>query len=284
MGEAIAAWERERPTQPLQIDSKTGERVDLLFCLRGRSLYERYLNHNLIPLLCRKAGVPPADARGHITSHRARATIATQLYNAKEPTSLFELQAWLGHSSPEATLHYTRITPTTLSKAYADAGYFARNVRAIEVLIDQDAIENAAAGKGEPWRYYDLGHGLCSYEFFEQCPHRMACARCDFYNPKESSRSQLLEAKSSLLRLLREIPLTEDERGTVDGDLSDLDRLVARLVDQPTPSGQNASQLTAGQATRDTRDCRIANPRGLRRRHGKGLRPDTRACTLRTAW
>jgi hypothetical protein len=48
-------------------------------------------------------GVPAADVRGNITSDRARATIASQLYNAEEPMTLFELQAWLGHRSPEAT-------------------------------------------------------------------------------------------------------------------------------------------------------------------------------------
>ena len=51
-------------------------------------------------MLCRKAGVPAADVRGNITSHRARSTIASQLYNAKEPMTLFELQAWLGHRIP----------------------------------------------------------------------------------------------------------------------------------------------------------------------------------------
>lgn len=30
-------------------------------------------------MLCRKAGVPAADVRGHITSHRARSTIASLL-------------------------------------------------------------------------------------------------------------------------------------------------------------------------------------------------------------
>ena len=36
-----------------------------------------------------------------------------------------------------------------------------------------------SAAAGEPWQYYDLGHGLCSYTFFVQwCPHRMACAKC----------------------------------------------------------------------------------------------------------
>jgi len=245
VGQAIGAWQAERPEQPLQVDPKTGEQVALLFCFRGQPITGLYLNRSVIPLLCRKGALPLYDARGRITTHRARATIATQLYNAKEPMTLFELQAWLGHRSPATTQHYARITPTTLSKAYADANYFARNVRAIEVLIDQDAIKSAATASGVPWRYYDLGHGLCSFEFFEQCPHRMACPRCDFYNPKESSRSQLLEAKSNLLRLLQEVPLTEEERATVDGDLAALDRLAARLAEEPTPSGQTPKELIA---------------------------------------
>src|SRR5205814_1516490 len=63
-----------------------------------------------------------------------------QLYNAKEPMTLFELQAWLGHRSPLSTQYYTKILPTTLTKAYADAGYFAGNVRTIEVLIDRESV------------------------------------------------------------------------------------------------------------------------------------------------
>jgi integrase len=49
-----------------------------------------------------------SDVRGNITSHRARSTTATQLYNAKEPMTLFELQAWLGHRSPNTTQHCRR--------------------------------------------------------------------------------------------------------------------------------------------------------------------------------
>ncbi len=149
----------------------------------GRPL--RTINDTLIPIPCRKAGLPLEDSRGRITSHRARATIASQLYNAKEPMTLFELQAWLGHRSPETTQHYARITPTTLAKAYRDAGYFARNVRSVEVLIDREVVQSGAVASGAPWQYFDLGHGFCTYSFFEQCPHRMACARCDFYLPKD---------------------------------------------------------------------------------------------------
>lgn len=48
--------------------------------------------------------------------------------------TLFELQAWLGHQSPATTQHYVSTSPTKFAQAYRDAVYFARNVRAIEVL------------------------------------------------------------------------------------------------------------------------------------------------------
>ncbi len=159
--------------------------------------------------------------------------------------TLFELQAWLGHRSPESTQHYAKITPNTLAKAYNDAGYFARNVRTNEVLVDRDAATSGAAAAGEPWQHYDLGHGFCSYTFFEQCPHRMACARCDFYIPKESSKSQLLQAKSNLQRMLVSIPLTDDEQAAVEDGQAALDQLLRRLVDVPTPAGTTPRQLTA---------------------------------------
>jgi integrase len=188
LGQALDVWQALRPAQPQLLDRRTGERVDPLFAVRARRVSSYYINNTVIPMLCRKAGVPAADVRGNITSHRARSTIASQLYNAKEPMTLFELQAWLGHRSPQSTQYYAKITPNTLAKAYSDAGYFARNVRTIEVLVDRDAVTSGAATNGQPWQYYDLGHGHCSYTFFEQCPHRMACARCDFYTPKSCRR------------------------------------------------------------------------------------------------
>jgi hypothetical protein len=159
--------------------------------------------------------------------------------------TLFELQEWLGHRTPTATQHYAKINPTTLAKAYSDAGYFARNVRTIEVLVDRDAVTSGAAASGEPWQHYDLGHGYCTYTFFEQCQHRMACARCDFYTPKASSKGQLLEAKENLQRMLANIPLTDDERAAVDDGQTALDKLLEQLVDVPTPSGSTPRQIGA---------------------------------------
>jgi integrase len=245
VGHAIAAWEAMRPTQPPLLDERTGETADMLFCYRGRPFGARYLNQVLIPALCRKAGIPESDARGSITSHRARATIATQLYNAKDPMSLFELQAWLGHRSPSSTQHYARITPVTVSKAYRDAGYFERNVRAIEVLVDREAIESGAAAAGTPWQYFDLGHGYCTYSFFEQCAHRMACARCDFYLPKASAKAGLLEARTNLQRMLMDIPLTDDERAAVEDGDSAVNKLLERLADVATPAGPTPRDLAS---------------------------------------
>jgi len=244
LGQAIEAWQTTRPTQPKMLDRKTGEKVDMLFAVRAHPVARNYVNRTVIPALCRKAAVPDTDVRGKITSHRARSTIASQLYNAKEPMTLFELQAWLGHKTPNTTQHYAKITPNTLARAYNDAGYFARNVRTIEVLVDRAAATSGAAANGQPWQHYDLGHGYCSYTFFEQCPHRMACARCDFYTPKASSKGQLLEARDNLQRMLATIPLTDDERAAVDDGHAALDKLLDRLGDVPTPAGPTPHQIS----------------------------------------
>ena len=116
-------------------------------------------------------------------------------------------------------------------------------MRTIEVLVDREAVENGAAAAGEPWQYYDLGHGFCSYTFFEQCPHRMACAKCDFHTPKDSSKALLLEAKDNLQRMLAAVPLTDDGRAAVDDGQEALDKLLCQLADVPTPAGPPPRQI-----------------------------------------
>jgi len=124
-------------------------------------------------------------------------------------------------------MNYVRSSPTKIAQSYRDAAYFKQNLRMIEVLIDQEAVKSGAAASGEPWKYYDLGHGYCSYDFFEQCPHRMACAKCSFYIAKDSSRTQLLKAKAHLQHLLQEIPLREEERAAVEDGLDAVEKLYA---------------------------------------------------------
>jgi hypothetical protein len=143
--QAVQVW-RVQSAGPVISPSRTDQ----------QELHQRHI----IPALCAKAGIPPADVRGPIISHRARSTIATQLYNAKEPIDTVRAASLARHRSPESTQHYAKITPNTPARAYNDAGYFARNVRTIEVLVDRDAVTSGQAASGQPWQYFDLGHGL----------------------------------------------------------------------------------------------------------------------------
>jgi integrase len=110
VGKCINEWEQMRPReQPHALDHKTSETVEFLFFFRGKRISKNYINQALIPLLCKKAGIPEMDSRGQITSHRARATIASMLYNAREPLNIFQLQKYLGHKLISSTQHYIQI-------------------------------------------------------------------------------------------------------------------------------------------------------------------------------
>lgn len=74
--------------------------------------------------------------------------------------------------------------------------------------------------------------------FFEQCPHRMACAKCSFYMPKSSSEAQYLGGRQNLLKLMQEIPLTDDEQAAVENDIQAVDKLLNKLTGVATPGNK----------------------------------------------
>ncbi len=113
---------------------------------------------------------------------------------------------------------------------------------ALARMRNQDAVRTGIA-PADPWKFYDLGHGYCTYDFFEQCPHRMACAKCDFYMPKQSSAALLLEGKANLLRLFQEIPLGEAEEAAVEDGVAAYEKLLLKLTDIPTPAGPTQRQI-----------------------------------------
>ena len=115
----------------------------------------------------------------------------------------------------------------------------------IEVLLDQEAVMNGAASRGEAWKYYDLGHGYCTNPFWAQCAHRMACARCPFYRPKDSLKEQLVEGKANLVHMLEFVSLTEDEKVLVTEGVELHQELIERLADVPTPAGPTPRELEA---------------------------------------
>lgn len=87
-----------------------------------------------------------------------------------------------------------------------------------------------------------LYDGYCTYGFFDQCAHRMACAKCSFYRPKATSADQLVEGKQHLQRLLQEIPLLDDERAAVEDGLDAMESLLQRLAAVPAPDGTVPNQ------------------------------------------
>ncbi len=235
----IDAWEKERPAdQAALVDERTGERVRFLFQFRGRKPGGDILNRTIIPLLCAKAGLPTFDSRGAITSHRGRASAVTALASVPKGMSLIELMQWSGHSSPTSTMHYIRIRPTKLAASFAQADHMAHMV---SVLIDH---EMAGKQSGQPYAFYDLGDSYCTNPFWSTCPHRMACAGCDFNLPKESARGQALESKASIRRYLEEVPLSADERGIVEGDLAKVDGLIKKLASVPCLDGRTPIQIS----------------------------------------
>ncbi len=246
VGKRINEWERLRPPeQPPHIDGKTGEAVQFLFSFRGTCVSKGYINRCLIPHLCRKANIPEEDSRGAITSHRARATIASMLYNAREPLDIFQLRDYLGHKHLSSTQSYVRVDPTKLANQVAKAGYLDQNLATIEVLLDQGAIMSGEAARGGDWKWYDLGHGFCANPFWAECPHRMACARCPYYRPKESLKEQLVEGQANLVRMLEFVSLTEEEKLLVTEGVEVHQALIEKLQDVPTPAGPTPRELEA---------------------------------------
>jgi hypothetical protein len=244
VGKRINEWEQLRPhAQPREADQQTSETVQFVFSLRGIRISKAYINDSLIPMLCHKAGVPLQDSRGKITSHRARATIASMLYNAKEPLWIFELKEYLGHKYLSSPQSYLQVDPTKLASKVAKAGYLEQNLATIEVLLDQEAVLSGAAARGESWKYYDLGHGWCTHPFWSACAHRMACAKCPCYRPKDSLADQLVEGKANLVRMLEFVHLTEEEKLLVTEGIELHQELIEKLADVPTPAGPTPREL-----------------------------------------
>ncbi len=180
--------------------------------------------------------------------------------------SIFELKEYLGHKYLTSTQSYLFVDPTKLASKVVKAGYFEQNLATIEVLLDQEAVMSGAASRGEPWKFYDLGHGWCTNPFWAACAHRMACAKCPYYRPKDSLAEQLIEGKANLVRMLEFVQLTEDEKTLVTEGIELHQELLDRLADVPTPAGPTPRELER-QRQGETRIIPIQTIRRNTRKH-----------------
>jgi hypothetical protein len=234
--DAIAVWERERPDhQARWLDPKDNTAVDLLFLVRNKPLGKNFLNRQLLPLLCRVAGVPERDARGQITAHRGRATRATLLRRLGVP--LADIAAYLGHATDTTVRHYARTDDTQLALTIRRAD---ERSRVVDVLFDP-----TAAGAGQPSVFFALGPGAdgtpryCGNPAWASCPHRLACLKCQMYIG--GSAAELLEVRAGIIRLQATVPMTPEEQAAADGDVSRLNARLAELQGVPVPVPPSAA-------------------------------------------
>jgi integrase len=196
VGEAIDAWERVRTDTPLMLDSKTNENVCYLFAHRTKPIGAQFINNVIIPMLCRKAEIPERDARGNITSHRARSTIANQL---SEFMTLVELMEWLGHSDPTTALHYVKTSIAKLSKAYKNSDYFGRNLRTAGITIDEtdSSTDTLQVSEGGP--------------------------------DTETALTQLIACRATVLSIGKNVVVTDEQRSALNATILALDNLCKKV-------------------------------------------------------
>ena len=65
----------------------------------------------------------------------------------------------------------------------------------------------------------------------------MACARCPYYCPKDTTYDQLLEGKANLVRMLEFVTLTNDEQQLVTDGIELQQALIEKLADVPKRAG-----------------------------------------------
>jgi hypothetical protein len=76
----------------------------------------------------------------------------------------------------------------------------------------------------------------------------MTCTKCDFWLPKQSSAALLLEGKQHRSGSCRRFHL-DAEQAAIEEGVAAYDRLLAKLADLPTSSGQTPRQISHRLAT-----------------------------------
>ncbi len=228
--DAIEAWERIRPAgQPRLRDPKDGADAKYLFCYRGKRIGKNWLCRTLIPLLCRTANVNATDARGKLTPHRGRSTIATLLRRAGVP--LDNISTFLGHRSPDMVRRYAREDPFQHARAMRQADVLVRTMMGL--------YDPSAAAHGLPSVFFYLAYGpdkrprLCASPQHLACPHRLRCVQCAMF--LDAEEAEALERKPGVLQVGVAVPMEPEDTALERGDKETLDAILDRRKHLPPP-------------------------------------------------
>ena len=184
----------------------------------------------------------PGSARGKITSHGARSTIASQLYNAKEPMTLSELQAWLGPSHTNATQHYAKDQPEQPVQGL-HPGLLLRPRRMHHRGAPRPRRHHLRRRRHRPAVATRPGPQLLQLQLFRagSAPDDLRPMR--LLHPERLHQSPAIRRQRPPPTHARPIPLTDDGRAAVDDGHTAVTALLDRLADVPTPAGPTPRQL-----------------------------------------
>lgn len=205
--EALDEWLTHRAGQRARPHPRDGHLADFVFVERGRRIgttrIQRGLRHAVIA-----AGLTGADGQPlRVVAHQLRHTWATELAN--HGMSIQALMTLLGHSSPEMTIRYARLTSPTLKAAYDQAA--GRIARRIPIA----SVGGAATPDRVEWLASEMlktrvAHGYCARDLAaDACAYANICETC----PNYVTAPEFAPAIDAQLADIRQLRDDADERG-----------------------------------------------------------------------
>ncbi len=232
--EALDEWLTHRTGQRARPHPRDGHLADFVFVERGRRIGTTRIQRGLCDAVL-AAGLTGPDGRPlRVVAHQLRHTWATELAN--HGMSIQALMTLLGHTSPEMTIRYARLTSPTLKAAYDQAaGKIARR-------IPVASIGRAATPDRVEWLASEMlktrvAHGYCSRDLAaEACAYANICETC----PNYVTAPEFAPAIDAQLADIRRLRDDADERGWTSETarhqrvITSLDAHLRRLRAAPT--------------------------------------------------
>jgi hypothetical protein len=194
------AWIQEH-VLPEMLAGDTGEAVPrYLFVAAKRNRhglrpYSAHTLHARLGSLARTLQL--RDSSGALVdfqrTHRLRHSKATTLINAGVP--LHVVQRYLGHRSPEMTMHYAATLEQTHEREFLKLAKIGRDGRALD-LDPRDVYEITQLDRRTD---RVLPNGVCLLPPAKHCDKGNACARCEFF---ATDRSHLADHREQLAATL----------------------------------------------------------------------------------
>lgn len=198
--DAFDTWFSHRRRQRSLPHPRHGRPANFVFVEGGRRLGAGRLQIGLRRAAAAAGLVGPDGQTLHVVAHQLRHTYATSLVNAG--MSLQALMILLGHTSPEMTIRYARLSSPTIRAAYEQA------IGKLRPRIPLVPTGRPAAPDPVEWIRSEMlktrvAHGYCSRDVAaEACPYANICENCpnfvttaDFVPAIEDQLADLVELR-----------------------------------------------------------------------------------------